>query len=35
MFSVGLFHKKLTDYTGSTVITEGSPSATTPVGGAY
>ena len=35
MLSLGLFHKKLTDYTGSTVITEGSPSATTPVGGAY
>ncbi|OON64612.1 TonB-dependent receptor [Massilia sp. KIM] len=35
MFSLGAFHKKLEDYTGSTVITEGSPTATTPVGGRY
>lgn len=35
MFSLGAFHKKLTDYTGSTVLDEASPSATTPVGGRY
>lgn len=35
MLSLGLFHKDLTDYTGSTVVAEGSPDATTPVGGKY
>jgi TonB-dependent receptor len=35
MISLGLFNKELTDYTGSTVLTENSPTATTPVGGKY
>jgi len=35
MLSLGLFNKELTDYTGSAVVTEGSPNATTPVGGKY
>ncbi|MGZ5201155.1 MAG: TonB-dependent receptor [Telluria sp.] len=35
MLSLGLFNKDLSNYTGSTVVTEGSPNATTPVGGKY
>ena len=33
--SLGLFHKKLSNYAGQTVLNEASPNVTTPVGGKY
>jgi TonB-dependent receptor len=35
MVSLGLFHKDLSDYAGTTVLNEASTTATTPVGGKY